>query len=426
MIPALIKVFIIFGIILVVNRLKLNLGLSIITGALILGIWMGQGFRGIGGSLISTVTETETISLGLIVGLIMILSGLMDKSGQMGRMVKGLSMLSSDGRTVGSVMAALIGLLPMPGGALFSAPMVEASLKKDNVEKGQKAALNYWFRHIWEYWWPLYPGVILVVALMEVKTWHFMAMMAIMTPVSVLSGMFYILKPIGKIEVQGQGRFSWGGLWKFIWEMMPILLVILFIFLLPALLRVMEILGIRIDVHSGLSLLPGLAIAIIWVWRVNRLPAKQLLSVIIGKGTWSMVFLILAVMIFKGIMEDSQAVIQIRNELMAYHIPAMLIILIMPFLSGFFTGIAVGFVGAAFPIIIPMFQSADLIHFLSTAGLAYVFGYIGMILSPVHLCFLVSKDYYDAGFLESYQYVLKPGLAVIATAVILFLIQRVL
>jgi hypothetical protein len=368
----------------------------------------------------------ETISLGLIVGLIMVLSGLMDKSGQMGRMVKGLSILSRDGRTVGSVMAALIGLLPMPGGALFSAPMIEASLEKDCVARELKTALNYWFRHIWEYWWPLYPGVILAVALMEVKTWHFITMMAIMTPVSISAGIFFILRPIGKVEVQEQGGFSWEGLRKFIWEMMPILLVILFIFLLPVLLGVLEILGIRIDVNSGLSLLPGLAIAIIWVWRVNRVPVKQFLSVVIGKGTWSMVFLIIAVMIFKGMMEDSKAVIQIRNELMAYHIPVMLIILIMPFLSGLITGIAVGFVGASFPLIIPMFHSPDLIDFLSTAGLAYVFGYIGMILSPVHLCFLVSKDYYGAGFLESYRYVLKPGLTVIGTAVILFVILRAL
>ena len=426
MIPALIKIFVVFGIILIFNRLKLNLGLSIIAGALILGMWMGLGFRDLGGSVLGIVTEMETISLGLIVGLIMVLSGLMDKSGQMGRMVKGLSILSRDGRTVGSVMAALIGLLPMPGGALFSAPMVEASLEKDCVAREQKTALNYWFRHIWEYWWPLYPGVILAVALMEVKTWHFIAMMAIMTPVSILAGIFFILRPIGKIEVQEPGGFSWEGLRKFIWEMMPILLVILFIFLLPVLLGVLETLGIRIDVDSGLSLLPGLAIAIIWVWRVNRVPVKQFLSVIIGKGTWSMVFLIFAVMIFKGMMEDSQAVIQIRNELMAYHIPVMLIILIMPFLSGLITGIAVGFVGASFPLIIPMFHSPDLIDFLSTAGLAYVFGYIGMILSPVHLCFIVSKDYYRAGFLESYQYVLKPGLTVIATAVILFVILRAL
>ena len=424
MIPALIKIFIVFGVILIFNRLKLNLGLSIITGALILGMWMGLGFQGVGGSLLSTVMEMETISLGLIVGLIMVLSGLMDKSGQMARMVKGLSILSRDGRTVGSVMAALIGLLPMPGGALFSAPMVEASLEKDGVAREQKTALNYWFRHVWEYWWPLYPGVILAVALMEVKTWHFMAMMAIMTPVSILAGILFILRPIGKIEVQEQGGFSWEGIRAFIWEMMPILLVILFIFLLPVLLRILETLGFRIDVDSGLSLLPGLAIAIIWVWRVNRVPIKQFLSVIISKGTWTMVFLILAVMLFKGMMEDSRAVIQIRNELMAYHIPVMLIILIMPFLSGFITGIAIGFVGAAFPIIIPMFHSPDLMDFLSTAGLAYVFGYMGMILSPVHLCFLVSKDYYKAGFLESYQYVLKPGLMVIVTAVILFVIQR--
>ena len=212
MIPALIKIFVVFGIILIFNRLKLNLGLSIIAGALILGMWMGLGFRDLGGSVLGTVTEMETISLGLIVGLIMVLSGLMDKSGQMGRMVKGLSILSRDGRTVGSVMAALIGLLPMPGGALFSAPMVEASLEKDCVAREQKTALNYWFRHIWEYWWPLYPGVILAVALMEVKTWHFMAMMAIMTPVSILAGIFFILRPIGKIEVQEPGGFSWQGL----------------------------------------------------------------------------------------------------------------------------------------------------------------------------------------------------------------------
>jgi integral membrane protein (TIGR00529 family) len=341
-------------------------------------------------------------------------------------MVKGLSIIARDGRTVGSVMAALIGLLPMPGGALFSAPMVEVSLENGGATKELKTALNYWFRHIWEYWWPLYPGVILAVALMEVKTWHFMATMVIMTPVAILSGILFILRPIGKIEAQGQGGFSWTGLRAFIWEMMPVLLVILFILFLPLLLGVLEKLGIRIKVDSGLSLLPGLAIAIIWVWMINRIPVKQFLSVIIGKGTWSMVFLILAVMIFKGMMEDSQAVIQIRNELMAYHIPVMLIILIMPFLSGLITGIAVGFVGAAFPIIIPMFQSPDLIDFLATAGLAYVFGYMGMILSPVHLCFLVSKDYYRAGFLESYQYVLKPGLTVIVTAVILFFIQKAL
>jgi len=423
-IPVLAKIFMVFGIILALNRLRLNLGLSLIIGALILGLWMGLGFQDMGGSVFHSVTEMGTVSLGLIVGLIMVLSGLMEQSGQMGRLVKRFSILSRDGRTVASVMAALIGLLPMPGGALFSAPMVEASLGDNGVVGEQKTALNYWFRHIWEYWWPLYPGVILAVALLEVKTWHFMAMMAVMTPVSILAGILFILMPIGKIGGNEQGGFSWTGARAFIWEMMPILLVILFILVFSILAGIFEIPGLDIEIDSGLSVLPGLIITIIWVCKVNRIPMRQWLSVIVGKGTWSMVFLVFAVMVFKGMMEDSQAVGQIRNELMAYGIPIILVILIMPFLSGLITGIAVGFVGASFPVIIPMFQSPDLIDYLSMAGLAYSFGYVGIILSPVHLCLLVSKDYYRAGLLNSYRYIIKPVLMVMAMAVILFFLVR--
>ena len=45
--------------------------------------------------------------------------------------------------------------------------------------KGEDQALvNYWFRHVWETAWPLYPGIILTVALADIpistlisKTW---------------------------------------------------------------------------------------------------------------------------------------------------------------------------------------------------------------------------------------------------------------
>ena len=423
--PVTITVLASLGLIVLISRFHKNLIYAVIPAIFFLALTNGFSFSEIWDITWERVSSVNNLFLMLVIVQVIWLSQQMKDTGVMDELVTTMQKSVSKKASM-AMLPAAIGILPMPGGALFSAPLVDDCDHNKDVDPLLKTRINYWFRHIWEYWWPLYPGVILAVALMEVKTWHFIAMMAVMTPVSILAGIFFILRPIGKIEVQEQGGFSWVGLREFIWEMMPILLVILFIFLLPALLGVLEVLGIRIDVDSGLSLLPGLAIAIIWVWRVNRVPVKQFLSVIFGKGTWIMVFLILAVMIFKGMMEDSKAVMEIRNELMAYHIPVMLIILIMPFLSGLITGIAVGFVGAAFPIIIPMIHSPDLIDFLSTAGLAYVFGYMGMILSPVHLCFLVSKDYYKAGFLESYQYVLKPGLTVIGTAVILFVIQRAL
>ena len=138
------------------------------------------------------------------------------------------------------------------------------------------------------------------------------------------------------------------------------------------------------------------------------------------KGILSMLLLVASIMIFEGVMMDSRAVMEIRNELMAYRIPVGLIILVMPFLSGMITGIAVGFVGTSFPLIIPLFHSPDTFRYLLWAALAYTFGYMGMMLSPVHLCFLVTKDYFKAGLLDSYRYFLLPALTVMLSALALF------
>ncbi len=131
--------------------------------------------------------------------------------------------LSRDDRTAAAVLPALIGLLPMPGGALFSVPMVETALCRNPMTGEQRTAVNCWFRHIWEYWWPLYPAV----ALLRVEPWLFMAFLAPMTVVTVLAGVLFILKPLGSGTVRQQARFSWTGLKGFLWEIMPILIVVL-------------------------------------------------------------------------------------------------------------------------------------------------------------------------------------------------------
>jgi len=59
---------------------------------------------------------------------------------------------------------------------------------------------------------------------------------------------------------------------------------------------------------------------------------------------------------------------------------------------------------------------------MSCAALAYTFGYMGMMLSPVHLCFLVTKDYYKANLLKCYRHVLWPALTVMGTVVFIFIV----
>ncbi len=425
-IPILLKVIIIFAGILVLNRLGIHLALSLIAGAVSLGVWMGLTPLKLITCLYKSIIESQTISLAVIIWLIMVMSDIMGKSGHMKRLVTSFTRIARDARVVGTVMSALIGLLPMPGGALFSAPMVDESLSMVKATPEHKTALNYWFRHIWEYWWPLYPGVILVIALLNVETWRYMLFAVPMTMISIGAGYYFIVKPMDSTASNVESRITWPGIKAFIFEMMPIIIIIISIMAFTGIIRLVHMAVKDIPIPSLTPVVIGLVLAILWVCRTNRVAPSGLIKATFGKSNLTMLFLIVSIMLFKGVMTDSGAVTGIRDELMRYGIPPILLIIIVPFFSGIILGIAVGFVGASFPLIIPLFPAGDTYMYLSYAALAYTFGYMGMMLSPVHLCFLVTRDYFKANIAGSYSFIIKSSVAVIVSAVVLFMISTFL
>jgi integral membrane protein (TIGR00529 family) len=413
--PALIKVLSCFALILALSRFRLHLSLCLIVGATALGAWMGMPPGGIVASLAAAVREGQTLELVAIISMILVVSQLMKVSGHLDRMVHSFVGLVRDSRTVSAVMPALIGLLPMPGGALFSAPMVETAVAGCSLSGDKKTAVNYWFRHIWEYWWPLYPGVVLALSLLQVETWRFIAMQAPLTLISVAAGTYFLLRPMEPCpSPTTPSRWNVRSLATFLWEAMPILLVVAGILLLALVRYALAWIGWTITLPKVLPLLVGLGASLLWVLRVNGLGLGTFLTALMNLGTLSMVMLVFGIMIFKGLLVDSQAVFQIREELIRYHIPLLLVIIAMPFLGGLITGIAVGFVGSSFPLVVPLFSGLPPLAFLVHASLAYAFGYMGMMLSPVHICFLVSKDYFKASLLASYRHLYKPVAAVTA------------
>ncbi len=387
-----------------------------------MGLNAGQWLR----VMIDSTLSAQTIGILMIVWLIMAMSKIMKEAGQMDRLVASFARVAGDPLTVGSVMTALIGLLPMPGGALFSAPMVDASLAKMSLSGEQKTIINYWFRHVWEYWWPIYPGVILALALLKVQTWIYIATMAPLTVISVGAGLLFILRPIRPAQKERTQHVSWGGLGSFLMEILPILIIIFFVVFEGVLTRVLGFFGADFPLPGALSILPGILAALIWVVASNHVPWRRMRSAFFDQGSLSMLLLILAIMVFQGALKESRAALQIRSELLAYHIPVYLVLMILPFISGIITGIAVGFVGTSFPLIIPMFPANNLLGYMCAGALAFTFGYMGMMLSPVHLCFLVTKDYYHASLFKSYRYLLLPVLSVLGTATGLFFLIQIL
>lgn len=413
--PALVKVGVCFGGVIVASRLKVNLGLALGAGGVLLGVWMGMGPGAVAQVAASALTSALAIRLAAIVVLILGLSHLMASTGQLKRIVETFSALVRSPKAVAAVMPALIGLLPMPGGALFSAPMVESACCSGpehphplpSTPRGAAllAVVNYWFRHHGEYWWPLYPGLILCVALLGVPTWRFMALTIPIAALHLAAGAAILLPRLKLAAAPARPR---GKLRNFVSEAAPIWVVAA----APAVVGVAHLLvsrsGASWPLPEGSALIMGLVAAIAVVGFAQHLPLGQVFKALGRPANLGMVTLVGGVVLFQAFMKGSGAVGQVQAELRALGIPTVAMVLALPFISGVLTGIAVGYVAASFPLVLPLVHSMAGADMVVWGMVAFVAGFVGMMLSPVHLCFLLSRDYFKAPFSTCYRLLVGP------------------
>ena len=413
-IPALLRVAIVFVLVLIAIRKKLSLGNAFLLGALALGVLFGESPRTLASSVAGSLLDPKTVSLALIVGLILILSNSMEKAGQMQRLLTSFRGLVSSPRLNLTIFPALIGLLPMPGGAVFSAPMVKELGARSKLSGGQLSFVNYWFRHIWEYWWPLYPGVLLTVVLADINLSVFVLSMAPLTLAAIVLGQGPI-KIMEDSPPQGADTHTRRpSIIPFLKELTPILMVIvpgLSIGLLLS--RLFP--GFAMGKETGLIIC--LAAAIFWLWRTNNFTGRQIREVLLDKHLLTMFYMVAAIFIFKGILSDSQAVKAISNDLIALKIPLLIIIALLPFMVGLIAGIGIAVVGSTFPILIPMIHSmGETQYMLAYMMLAMVCGFAGVLLSPLHLCLVLSNEYFKTRLSSVYRYLWFPCIALVLVA----------
>ena len=133
------------------------------------------------------------------------------------------------------------------------------------------------------------------------------------------------------------------------------------------------------------------------------------------------------IMIFESLLNSSGLIPLAGHELSRGNVPIGLIIAFLPFLAGLVTGIAIGFAGVAFPIVVGFISGGEVsIQPMAALVLAFSMGYAGMMLSPVHLCFLLTVDYFSASFIKVYKYILPCVLSVMVFGIVLYLMLQML
>lgn len=418
--PAIVRVLLIFGLVLLAIKFKWSLGNAFIAGAAGMGLVFGMGPWGIAHSAGLALVHPKTITLSIVIALILVLSHTLEQSGQMARLLEAFKGLVRRPKINLVIFPALIGLLPMPGGAIFSAPMVKSLGGDHRLSPSQLSYINYWFRHIWEYWWPLYPGILLTTTLAGVDLWRLVLVTVPLTLVAVFIGYW----PLGGAMASPDMTRPRKALGPFLRELAPIACVIVVGLACGMFLSAVLPVAVR-PVAKELGLILALVIANLWVWRRNAMPWTARWAIIRSPALVKMVYMIVAILVFKTILEESRAVDLVSREMLRWHIPLVPITMLLPFLVGAVAGITIAFVGAAFPILISLIhafgQEALLLPYLM---LALASGFTGVLLSPLHLCLLLSNEYFKTSLIPVYRHMRAPLIALLVGAVIYFYMLR--
>jgi integral membrane protein (TIGR00529 family) len=424
-VPYIIRILAALGIILALYRWSKNLILALLAGITVISLWSGHDAVNILRISWLRFSSLDNLLLMAIILQVIWLSTQMKQTGVMQDLVNSVSARLSKRHSL-AVLPALIGLLPMPGGALFSAPMVKDTDTDNQVSALNKTKINYWFRHIWEYWWPLYPGVLLALSITKLEIWQFMLLQLPLSLFSVVGGYFFLLKPLKALS-QKHSLLRHQAVERFGMIVAPITIVIGIYFLIRLVLPAVS------GISEYLPMIIAILGAQIFLQLARPLPGKKLLKIIISPNSYKLALIVALIRIYGAFIEArlSDGILlteHVRQELLLLHIPILAVIMLIPFICGLTTGIAVGFVGASFPVVINLLGAGvSLPLLLSYTVVAYAFGYIGMMLSPLHVCHLVTNEYFKTNLARSIFQLTGPSAVVLAGSLCLFvLIQLVL
>ncbi len=424
-ISAVAKILVVFFAVLGASRIRVPLGAGLIGGGLALDLWAGKSMQVLAADLWQAFIRPELWLLAITITLIMEIGHFM-ASEENGKAIVSLARRygGKHGQAISLVLIpAAIGMVPMPGGALFSAPLVGRTAQNSSTSPEWKAAVNYWFRHILEYWWPLYPVVIVTLSIFTLQTWKFMLLQIPFTFVSLGAGYFFLLRHQTFSFTDAPAEQNLPSIMQIL---LPIVIIVLATLLLPGFVhRLLP--GLNPASWKLLSMLTGLLVSLAIIWRGRKNHSRKMFSDIASPKTATVFITLAGVMIFESLLDSSGLIPLAGRELSIGHVPIGLIIAILPFLAGLVTGIAIGFAGAAFPIVVGFITAGDIgMQPMAALVLAFSMGYAGMMLSPVHLCFLLTVDYFSASFIRVYKYILPCVLSVMAFGVLLYQVLQVL
>ncbi len=388
------KISLIFFLMLALLRKKIGIGYVMLIASVALFLLYRMSLLDILITVRKVCTSSIAIKLLLSLSLIRIFELVLREEKILIAMMSTIKSSFRSRKAVIISMPLLIGMLPSLGGAYFSAPMVEEATKDTEMSLEEKAFINYWFRHPWELILPLYPGIVFASAVSHIPLNSLAITNAGCVIALIATGFLYGMRGVGHSLRNKNEPVSLNNIRTWM-NFLPILVVMILVII------------------AGIELHYVLLLVLIPLFILYRYSSQRIYAAVRYGFSWDVIVMIAGIVFFKETMEASGSVRNLGSFFIEHGIPLVPIFCLLPFIAGLLTGHTVGFVGSTFPLLISIGDPAP----LSLVSLAFAAGFIGVLLSPVHLCLILTREYFRADLSGIYRKTIPAGAIVFAIVI---------
>ena len=366
----------------------MNLGITLNAAALLLAL-LALDLQQVLNVFVATSTSWLTISLVTASFGIMFLSTLYKETKVIEALSESLSRIVNNSKLLVSILPAVIGLLPVAGGALMSAPLVEAETEKLGLNADKKTYVNLWFRHTI---FPVYPISQLLILTALLTGTSISSLIYRQVPVvigMVMAGYLIGLRTSVKIKEHFIAEIDRNA------ELRR--LVIAF---LPIIATIVPVVAFGIDV----SIAPFLGVVTLLV--IAKSDFKTIVKPLKEWGIWGITFAAYGAFLFRNVAEAVGISQVFGSFVTTSNVDTFILLLVIPAFLSVITGSPSGGIAISVSILTGIVNFAP-----NSASLLYISSYLGYVAAPTHLCLVLTAEYFKSSLGNLYRYLI-PSLTI--------------
>ncbi|MCL7387167.1 MAG: DUF401 family protein [Thaumarchaeota archaeon] len=373
---------------------KINIGISLFLGTLFFG-FITQPFPNMLNTLFLTLTNETTVLLLIISIEIVFFVNIYSATKMIDEAQSYIIRKVRKPKLIAVMIPSFLGLLPIAGGALLSAPFVDKIGNDLGLSRGEKVFINVWYRHALLFAYPINDALVLTVALASIKLSDLIPVLLPSMLIMFTCGFPLLIKRKEYVTAELVERRSSG------------------VALVPFMLAVIVATILSIVLNMGFyGIVLGTMVGIISTLLISRPKGTSILRSFMDKRMITIALVLYSAMLLRGFIASTSVPASIN--MLSLMLPRLTIEVLLPFFLGYMLASISGAVALSFVTF-----AAGMTLTVYEVALIYGSAFIGYTVSPFHLCLVFTAECLKTNITSAYKYMLPAALVTILSLIAL-------